>query len=86
VDPDPLVFVGGDERAPTALSVPPGNYLDYYAAIRDAIRQEGGLPVTPTQATTVMALIEAGIRSSAEGRVVIPNYTAAERSAWHRLG
>jgi predicted dehydrogenase len=86
LDPDPLVFVGGEERTPTGLVVPPGNYLDYYAAIGKVIRGQGELPVTPAQATTVMALIEAGMRSSAEGRVVSPSYTTAERSAWNPAG
>jgi predicted dehydrogenase len=86
LDPDPLVFVGGDERTSAELAVPPGNYLGYYTTIRDVIRGEGELPVTPAQATTVMALIEAGMRSSAEGRVASPSYTAAERSAWYPAG
>jgi predicted dehydrogenase len=82
LDPDPLVFVGGDERESTELAVQPGNYLDYYTAIRAVIRGEGELPVAPAEATTVMAVIEAGIRSSVEATVVSPSYTEAERSAW----
>ena len=62
--------------------MPAGNYLGYYAALRDAIRDKRSPPVTPAQATTLMAIIEAGIRSSEEGRVVRPDYTDAERSAW----
>ena len=85
-DPDPLIFVSGDEGAPAELAAPPGNYLGYYAAIRDAVRGDGELPVTPAQATTVMAVIEAGIRSSVEGTVVSPSYTDAERSAWNPAG
>jgi predicted dehydrogenase len=69
-DPDPLVFVGGDERPPMELAAPAGDYLAYYASTRDAVRGEGELPVTPAEATTVMAVIEAGMRSSAEGSVV----------------
>ena len=69
-DPDLLVFVGGDEGAPVELAAPAGDYLAYYTSIRDAVRGEGAPPVTPAQATTVMAVIEAGMRSSAEGRVV----------------
>jgi hypothetical protein len=30
----------------------------------------------------VMAIIDAGERSSAEGRVVAPDFTPAERRAW----
>jgi len=74
LDPDPLILAGGDEGVPTELAVPPGNYLAYYAAIHDGIRGTGVPPVTPAEATAVMAVIEAGIRSSAEGRVVRPSY------------
>jgi predicted dehydrogenase len=70
VDPDPLVFVGADEGAPMELAVPAGDYPAYYTSIRDAVRGEAALPVTPAQATTVMAVIESGMRSSAEGRVI----------------
>ena len=68
------------------LAVPPGNYPGYYTAIRDAIQGGGDLPVAPPQATTVMAVIEAGMRSSVEATVVSPSYTDAERSAWKPAG
>ena len=61
---------------------PPGNYLQYYAAIRDAVRGTGALPVTPAEATAVMAVIEAGLQSATEGRVIEPIFTDAERGAW----
>jgi len=73
-DPDPLIFVAGDGSAPVEVTAPPGNYLGYYAAIRDAIGQEGTSPVTPAQATALMAILEAGKRSSEQGRVVRPDY------------
>jgi predicted dehydrogenase len=85
-DPDPLILVAGEGGAPTEVATPAGNYLSYYLAIRDAVRGEGKPPVTPAQATTVMAIIEAGMQSSTEGRVVSPAYTDAERSAWGRGG
>jgi predicted dehydrogenase len=81
-DRDPLIFVPGDKEDPTEIATPAGNWLAYYAAIRDAVQREGELPVTPAQATTVMSVIEAGMTSSAEGRVVSPSYTEAERAAW----
>jgi predicted dehydrogenase len=89
-DPDPLILLAGEAGAPTELATPAGNYLDYYVAIGDALRREREPPVTPAQATTVMVIIEAGLRSADEGRVVSPDYTDAERSAWepaaHRTG
>jgi predicted dehydrogenase len=84
-DPDPVIFTPGDGSAPLELQTPAGNHLDYYAAIRDAIRGEGKVPVTSAQATTLMAIIEAGIRSSNEGLVVRPGYTTAERSSWEPI-
>ena len=74
-DPDPLIFSAGD-GASNELTTPVGNYLEYYAAVRDAVRGEGDVPVTPAQATTVMAIIEAGLQSSTEARVVELQRTA----------
>jgi predicted dehydrogenase len=84
-DADPLIFVSGDKKAPTEILTPAGNWLGYYTAIRDAVRGEGDVPVTPAQAATVMSVIEAGMQSAAEGRVVSPKYTEAERSAWRQV-
>jgi predicted dehydrogenase len=80
-DPDAAVFVT-EGNPPQELETPPGDYRRYYAAIRDAIRGAGALPVTPTQATALMAVIEAGLRSADSGRTVIPDITDAERAAW----
>jgi predicted dehydrogenase len=63
-DPDPLVLVSEGSGAPIEIAAPPGNYLAYYSSLRDAIADEGEAPVTPVQATMVMEIIEAGIRSS----------------------
>ena len=84
-DVDPVIFVSGGDGTSTEIAPPDGNWLVYYAAMRDAVRGERTPPVTPPQATTVMAVLEAGMRSSAEGRVVKPEYTEAEHSAWHPL-
>jgi predicted dehydrogenase len=81
-DPDPLLLVSAEGEPPTEIAAPAGDWRGYYAAVRDAVRGEGEVPVTPAQATTLMAVIEAGMQSSAEGRVVSPTYSDAERSAW----
>jgi predicted dehydrogenase len=81
-DPDPLIFVSAETGAPMELVSPAGDWRSYYAAVRETVQGEGELPVTPAQATTVMAVIEAGMQSAAEGRVVRPSYDDAERSAW----
>lgn len=81
-DPDPLVLVANQAEAPIEITAPAGNYLAYYSSLRDAILGKGEPPVTPAQATTVMAVLEAGIQSSEEGRAVRPLYNERERSAW----
>ena len=47
-----------------------GNYVDYYAAVRDAIRGTGPNPVPPEQAVALMALLDLGARSAREGRAL----------------
>ncbi|CAN7386912.1 oxidoreductase [Variovorax paradoxus] len=47
-----------------------GNYLDYYAAVRDAILGNGPNPVPPEQAVALMELLDIGQRSAAEGRAI----------------
>jgi predicted dehydrogenase len=79
---DPLIFVAGEGGEPIEIAAPAGGHLGYYIALRDALRGKGKLPVTPAQATTLMAIIEAGVQASDEGRVVGPDYTDAERLAW----
>jgi predicted dehydrogenase len=81
-DPDPLLGFTDPAQVPVEIAAPAGNYLAYYSMIRDAILGESDLPVTPAQATTVMAVLEAGIRSSEEGRAIRPLYNESERSAW----
>lgn len=47
-----------------------GNYLDYYAAVRDAILGNGPNPVPPEQAVALMELLDIGQQSAAEGRAI----------------
>jgi predicted dehydrogenase len=70
-DPDPLLVVR-DGAEPERLPVPPGDYGRFYVAMRDAIRHGRAVPVSVAEATTVMAIIAAGIRSSADRRAVSP--------------
>lgn len=48
----------------------PGDYVRYYAAMRDAILHGGTAPVTPQQALEVMAMLEWALESSATHREV----------------
>ena len=48
-----------------------GDYPAFYAAVRDAIRGEATPPVPAAQALTVMRILDAGLRSTAEGREIL---------------
>jgi predicted dehydrogenase len=60
-DPSPgrLTTAAGVEETPGV----PGDYRQYYLAVRDAIAGGGTNPVTPADALTVMRVIELGRRS-----------------------
>jgi predicted dehydrogenase len=81
-DAEPLVIHRGERAEFREVAAPAGDYPAYYAALREAIAGGGEVPVTAAQACSVMAIIDAGERSSAEGRVVAPDFTPAERRAW----
>ena len=49
-----------------------GSYVDYYAAVRDAILGHGPNPVPPEEAVALMALLDLGARSAREGRALAP--------------
>jgi scyllo-inositol 2-dehydrogenase (NADP+) len=72
LDPLPgrLILRHGDELHEQVVASTPGDYLAYYAAIRDAIRLGTPNPVPAEQALHVMRLIELGIESAQEGQVL----------------
>lgn len=74
VDPDALRWHDGSGRV-HALGAPHGDQSRYYAALAVALRGDGEVPVTPAQALDVMAVLEAGVISAAEGRVVEPGWS-----------
>lgn len=80
-DPDPgwLIDATGERRA---LPTPAGDHRRYYLALVEALAGRAGNPVSPAQACALMALLEAAQRSSAEGRALMPELTAAERAAY----
>jgi predicted dehydrogenase len=80
-DPDPMTLHRGGTGGVAELAAPPGSYPAYYAGIRDAILGGGPPPVTPQEACGVMSVLEAGSRSSAEGRVVRMQFESKNRSA-----
>ena len=64
-DRDGLLTLPAEQRSVPTL---PGNYLAYYAAVRDAINEKATNPVPPEQAVELMALLELGRRSAHERR------------------
>jgi predicted dehydrogenase len=70
------VLVDGATGREKEVPVPRGDYRQFYAQLRDALLGLGGNPVPPEQALAVIAVVEAAIESSAEGRAVTPASTS----------
>ena len=49
---------------------PAGNYLNYYANLRDHLRGQADLLVSPQQVRQVMLVLTLGEQSALQGRVV----------------
>ena len=81
-DPDLAVLHDGATGQSRTVPALPGDQREYYRALREAIHGRAPNPVPPAQASTCMAILDAALRSDAEGRVVIPELTAEERAAW----
>ncbi len=67
---DGELTIAGDDGSVQKRPVPtlPGNYVSYYAAVRDAIEGEGSNPVPPDQAVELMDLLDRARQSAAEGK------------------
>ena len=72
IDPLPGVLRSGTASGVEAEIVQglPGDYVRYYAAMRDAILHGAPAPVTPQQALEVMAMLEWGLESSTTRREI----------------
>ena len=81
-DPDDATLYIGQGAETLSLPAARGDQRGFYVALREAIRGSGANPVTPQQAATVMAIIEAAFLSHREGRRVVPDIAAEERAAW----
>jgi predicted dehydrogenase len=82
VDPDDAILYDGATGDTRALKAARGDQRGYYVALREALLGRAPNPVPPEQGATVMAIIEAGLRSANEGRRVVPDLTKEERAAW----
>ncbi len=66
-----LTLVGRDGSVTRRfVSTRVGSYVDYYAAVRDAILGRGPNPVPPEQAVALMELLDIGRQSALEGRAI----------------
>jgi predicted dehydrogenase len=82
LDPDDAVLYEGASGGTRTLKAARGDQRGYYVALRDALNGHAPNPVAPEQGATVMAIIEAAMRSDKEGRRVVPVLNEEERSAW----
>ena len=82
LDPDDAVFYDGATANTRALETARGDQRGYYVALREALLGRAANPVSPEHGATVMAIIEAGLRSDAEGNRVVPDLTKEERAAY----
>jgi predicted dehydrogenase len=81
-DPDDAALYVGATADQRALKAARGDQRGYYVALREALHRRAPNPVPPEQGATVMAIIEAALRSDEEGRRVVPDFTKEERAAW----
>ena len=81
-DRDDAVLYDGATGNKRALKASRGDQRGYYVAVREALLGRAPNPVPPQQAATVMAIIDAALRSDKEGRRVAPELTNEERAAW----
>jgi predicted dehydrogenase len=82
LDPDDAMLYDGATGDARALKAARGDQRGYYIALREALLGRAPNPVPPEQGATVMAVIEAALRSESEGRRVVPALTKEERAAW----
>jgi len=69
VDPTPGLLTRGDGTT-IPVANERGDYRLFWAALAAAIRGEGANPVPASEAIAVMTVLDAGLRSATEGRVV----------------
>ena len=84
LDPDDAVLYDGATGGARQLKAARGDQREYYMALREASHLLTPNPVPPEQGATVMAILEAAMRSDKDGRRVVPDLTEEERAAWAR--
>jgi predicted dehydrogenase len=84
LDPDDAVLYEGTTGETRTLTAARGDQRGYYVDLREALNRRAPNPVPPEQGATVMAIIEAALRSDKDGRRVVPDVNEEERAAWTR--
>ena len=83
VDPQAAVLFSQETGvAGQPWAVPAGDYLRYYAGVRDAMLGRGANPVTPAQAIATMAVLETGVEAARCGRWLELPLVDSERQAF----
>ena len=82
VDPDDATIYEGVSGKSRVLKAARGDQRGFYRALRESLLGRGPNPVTAEQGATVMAIIEAALRSSETGRRIVPELKKEERGAW----
>jgi len=83
-DGEEAVLVDGVSGTKREGPIAHGDYRQFYQQVRDAVLGLGSNPVPPAQVIPVIAVVEAAIRSSAEGRAIALPLTEAEIRAFAR--
>jgi len=81
-DPDDATLYEGVTGDTRTLKTARGDQRGYYVALREALLGRAPNPVPPEQGATVMTIIEAALRSEAEGCRVVPDLTKEERATY----
>jgi predicted dehydrogenase len=81
-DRDDAVLYEGATEELRSITASRGDQRGYYVALREAIHRRAPNPVPPQHGATVMAVIEAALRSDADGCRVVPEVVEEERAAW----
>ena len=83
-DPDDATLYEGATGDTRPVKAARGDQRGYYVALREALHARAPNPVPPEQGASVMAIIEAALRSDKEGQRIVPELTNEERAAWVR--
>jgi len=68
--PEVRIRMVTEEGGSVTVEPPAGDYADFYAGVRDALRSGGPMPVGAEEGAAVVRVIEAARRSAASGQIV----------------